>query len=203
MVPWLLEQTVSLEIDQTYANLKAALFNKGCKIISEESPKRILVKQGSLWGMSPKTAKKTIEVNLASVDSGTQVTCSSRMSSDWKNITLVGCVFAAVLVGLCLWMTFDLSAFMVTQKPSFWSWLATVNGSVDFQVAQAFVNLTKSLAVFLSVIIAFRNCDCRLRACRNRPVCRRNPQFIVERLRTYFKNYILGLSYFFTTFFAV
>ena len=42
---------------------------------------------------------------------------------------------------------------MVTQKPSFWSWLATVNGNVDFQVAQAFVNLTKDLAVFLSAII--------------------------------------------------
>jgi len=42
---------------------------------------------------------------------------------------------------------------MVTQKPIFWSWLATVNGSVDFQIAQAFVNLTKALGVFLSVII--------------------------------------------------
>ena len=42
---------------------------------------------------------------------------------------------------------------MATQKPSFWSWLVTVNGSIDFQVGQAFVNLTKALAVFLSVII--------------------------------------------------
>jgi hypothetical protein len=149
----LLKRTVSLEIDKAYADLKAVLLEKGCKIISEEPPKRILVKQGSLWGMSPRTAKKTIDVNFALVDSGTQITCSSRLSSDWKNITVIGCALAAVLVGLCLWMTFDLDAFMITQKPSFWSWLVTVNGSVDFQVGQAFVNLSKALAVFLSVII--------------------------------------------------
>ena len=149
----MLKRTVSLETDKAYTNLKAVLLEKGCKIISEEPPKQILVKQGSLWGMSPRTAKKTIAVNLVPVDSGTQVTCSSRLSSDWKNLTVVGCALAAVLVGLCLWMTFDLEAFMVTQKPSFWSWLVTVNGSVDFQVGQAFVNLAKSLAIFLSVII--------------------------------------------------
>ena len=153
MVSWLLERTVSVEIDKAYADLKAALIEKGCKIISEEPPKQILVKQGSLWGISPKTAKKTLSVNLVPVDSGTQVTCSSRLSSDWKNLTVVGCALAVALVGLCLWMTFDLGAFMVTQKPSFWSWLVTVNGNVDFQVGQAFVSLTKSLAVFLSVII--------------------------------------------------
>ena len=153
MVSWVLKRTVSLGIDKAYADVKAVLLEKGCKIISEEPPKQILVKQGSLWGMSPRTAKKTIAVNLVPVDSGTQVTCSSRLSSDWKNLTVVGCALAAVLVGLCLWMTFDLEAFMVTQKPSFWSWLVTVNGSVDFQVGQAFVNLAKSLAVFLSVII--------------------------------------------------
>ena len=148
-----LKRTVSVGIDKAYAAVKAVLLEKGCKIISEEPPKQILVKQGSLWGISPKTAKKTIAVNLAPLDSGTQVTCSSRLSPDWKNLTVVGCALAAVLVGLCLWMTFDLEAFLVTQKPSFWSWLATVNGSVDFQVGQALVNLTKALAIFLSVII--------------------------------------------------
>ena len=133
--------------------MKAVLLEKGCRIISEKPNKQISVKQGSIWGLSPKTAKKTIAINFASVDSGTQVSCSSRLSSDWKNLTIVGCVLAAVLVGLCLWIGFDLNAFIVTSKPSFWSWLATVNGSVDFQVGQAIVNLTKGLAVFLSVII--------------------------------------------------
>ena len=129
----MLEQTVNLEIDKTYADLKAALLAKGCKIISEEQPKQILVKQGSLWGMSPKTAKKIVEINFAPVDSGTKVICSSRMSSDWKNITFIGCALAAVLVGLCLWMTVDLTSFMATLKPSFWSWIITVNGTMEFR----------------------------------------------------------------------
>jgi hypothetical protein len=153
MVHWLLKRTFSLGIDKAYADLKASLFEKGCKIISEEPPKHIVVKQGSLWGMSPATAKKTLDITFKAVDSGTQVTCSSRLSSDWKNLTIVGCALAAVLIGLCLWMALDLSTFMTTGKPTFWSWLVTVNGNLDFVVAQALVNLTKALAVFLSVII--------------------------------------------------
>jgi hypothetical protein len=153
MVHSLLRRTFSVEIDKAYADLKASLAEKGCKIISEDSPKRILVRQGSLWGMSPATAKKTLDVTFEAVDSGTQVTCSSRLSSDWKNLTIIGCALAAALVGLCLWMALDLSTFMVTGKPTFWSWLATINGTLNFVVAQALVSLTKGLSVFLSVII--------------------------------------------------
>jgi hypothetical protein len=136
VVSWLIERTLSLEIDKAYANLKVALTEKDCKIISADSPKRILAKQGSLWGMTPKIAKKTMHINLVSVDSGTQITWSSRLSSDWKNITLIGCGLAAFIIGLCVWMAFDLTTFMVTLKPSFWSWLGTVNGTVDLQIGQ-------------------------------------------------------------------
>jgi len=153
MVRWLFKRTYSLEIDKAYAELKASFAEKGCKIISEDPPKHIVVKQGSLWGMSPTTAKKTVDATFKSVDSGTQVTCSSRLSPDWKNLTIVGCALSVVLVGLCLWMALDLSMFMATDKPTFWSWLATVNGNLDFMVARALVNLTTALAVFLSVII--------------------------------------------------
>ena len=149
----MIKQTFSLEIDKVYADLKASRAEKGCKIISEDPPKHILVKQGSLWGISPTTAQKTVDATLKNVDSGTQITCSSRLGSDWKNLTIIGCILAAALVGLCLWMALDLSMFMATGKPTFWSWLATVNGNLDFAVAQAFVNLTKALAVILSVII--------------------------------------------------
>jgi hypothetical protein len=150
---WLLERNLSLAIDEAYDVVKAALTERGCKIMSELQPKQILVKQGSLWGASPKTAKKTLKVTLVSYDSGTKVTCFSLLSSSWKNLALVGCAFAVVLVGLCLWMGLDLSSFMATHKASFWSWIITVKGHIDFQIGQAFVNLTKTLAIFLSVII--------------------------------------------------
>ena len=87
------------------------------------------------------------------VEDGTRVNFSSKLASDWKNITLIGCVLAFVLVGLCVWMATDLSAFMVTREPSFWSWLVTVGRSVDLAAAHSFVYLTWGLTVFLSVII--------------------------------------------------
>jgi hypothetical protein len=149
----LIERTVSLKIEEAYPKLKVALVEKGCKVISEELPKQICFKQGSLWGISPKTAKKNIIVNLEPVSDGTRVNCSSKLASDWKNITLIGCALAFVLVVLCVWMANDLSGFMVTRVPSFWSWLVTVGSNVDLLAAQVFVNLTWGLAVFLSVII--------------------------------------------------
>ena len=155
----MLEKTVNLEADKTYANLKMVLLEKGCKTKSEQPFKRLLVKQGSLWGMAPKTAKKNMEFTLAQAGSATQVTCKSSISRDWKNITLIGCVMSAVLVAACGWMAFDLTTFMASGKASFWSWLATINGSADSQVGHSIVNLTLALAVFLSVIILFEVAD--------------------------------------------
>ncbi|MGO8806950.1 MAG: hypothetical protein ACLQO7_10190 [Candidatus Bathyarchaeia archaeon] len=149
----MLERTFKLELKEAYEGVKALLMRKGCKIVSEDSPKHLAVKQGSLWGMLPTTAKKTVDLSFVANESGTKVSCSSRLSPDWKNITIVGCVLAAVLVGLCLWMASDLTTFVNTGKTSFWSFLASVNGNVNIPVAQNFVNLTKSLAAFLSLII--------------------------------------------------
>jgi hypothetical protein len=50
-------------------------------------------------------------------------------------------------------MALDLTAFISNGKASFWSFLASVNGNVDVSVARSFVNLTKGLALFLSLII--------------------------------------------------
>jgi hypothetical protein len=152
-VPRLLERTLNLKIDEAYPKLKAAFEDKGCKVISEEPPNRICFNQGSLWGIAPQTAKKTITVNLEPLGDKTKVKCSSKLSSDWKNITLIGCALALVLVGLCLWMATDLSTFKATLKPGFWSWLVTVGGKGNFVAAQALINLTRALAAFLSVII--------------------------------------------------
>ena len=65
----------------------------------EESPKQIAVKQWLLWGISPKTAKKTMEIDVEPSDNGTEVKCISKLFSDRKNITLIGCVLETILVG--------------------------------------------------------------------------------------------------------
>lgn len=149
----LLEKTINLTIEDVYPKSKAILVEKGCKIVSEQEQKQICFKQGSLWGVLPKTAKKTVNIAFEPIDGGTRVKCVSALASDWKNITLIGCALAFVLVGVCVWMATDLTATLVSHVPGFWGWLITVEGNVDVVAARAFVNLTWGLAAFLSAII--------------------------------------------------
>jgi hypothetical protein len=150
----LVERTVSLEVEKAYAELKAHLLEKNCKITAEEAPAFISVKQGSLWGISPATAKKTVTYRLAPVDSGTRITCSCSLASDWKNLTVIGTALAVVVAALCWWIATDLDAVITTQQSSYWSWLVTVDGGyIDFQTAQMLAGVTRMLAVFLVIII--------------------------------------------------
>jgi hypothetical protein len=149
----LLEQMVNLTVQEAYEKIRFALADEKGRFVLEKSPKQIVVKQGSLWGISPKTAKKTIEIDLEPSDNGTKVKCISKLSSDWKNITLIGCVLAAILIGVCIWMIIDLTAFMSTNVPSVWSWLVTEGGNVNALAGKAFINLAWELAVFLTIVI--------------------------------------------------
>jgi hypothetical protein len=134
--------------------LKALLLKKDCRIVAEEPPTFISVKQGSLWGISPRTAKKVVSYCLAPVDSGTRISCSSSLASDWKNLTVIGSALAVLVMALCWWIAADLEAFMIMQEPSYWSWIVTVDGYIDSQTAQMFAGLTRMLAIFLAIIIA-------------------------------------------------
>lgn len=149
----LLKRTVNLKIEETYSKLRSALTAKDCKVIFEKTPNQLCFKQGSLWGISSKTAKKNLNVTLETVNEGTMISCTSTLSSDWKNITLIGCGLAAILIGLCAWMATDLSSLIVTHVPGFWGWLVMVGSYIDYRAAQAFVRLTWGLAGFLSLII--------------------------------------------------
>jgi hypothetical protein len=149
----LFKRTVNLEIEETYSKLKLALTSKDCRVIFEKTPNQICLRQGSLWGISSKTAKKNLDVNLETVNEGTMISCVSTLASDWKNITIIGCGFATILIGLCIWMATDLSSLIFTHAPGFWGWLVMVGSYVDYRAAQAFVRLTWGLAGFLSLII--------------------------------------------------
>jgi hypothetical protein len=148
------QYTVNFGIEEAYAKAKAALIEKGCSVVSEEQPIQLLVRQGSLWGISPKTAKKTVRVTLEASGDKTNLTYSSKLAADWKNVTIIGCFLSLVLAAVCVWMALDLSQFMFDGNPSFWSWLITSNDKAQFSTGEAFVNLAYGLAVFLSIIIA-------------------------------------------------
>ena len=141
------------KIEDAYAKLKEVLLKQGCKIVAEEPPKTVIAVQGSLWGMTPRTAKKQVNYRLYPHDSGTQITASSSLASSWKHLTIVGSALAVLVAAMCGWIAIDLEAFIATQKPSSWSWVATVDGYADLQVAQMLAGLGRALAVFLAVVI--------------------------------------------------
>jgi hypothetical protein len=148
------EQTVNLDVKETFSKAKAALQGEGCKIQREAPPKTLVVTQGSLMGIAPRTAKKTITVTFESTDEKTRLRYASAMAKDWKYVTIIGCILAVALVALCIWMGMDLDAFMASGQPGVWSWLIAVEGKVDFQVGKAFADLTYGLAVFLCIVVA-------------------------------------------------
>ena len=149
----MLKRTVNLKIEETYSKLRSALTAKDCRVVFEKTPNQICFKQGSLWGISSKTAKKNLKVDLETVNEGTMISCVSTLASDWKNITLIGCGLAAILIGICVWMATDLGSLIFTHVPGFWGWLVMVGSYIDYRAAQAFIRLMWGLAGFLSLII--------------------------------------------------
>jgi hypothetical protein len=150
---FLLEKSVGLKIETAHGKLKDFLLKNKCAIIAEEAPTHIVVKQGSLWGISPRTAKKKISYRLISQDSGTQISSSSSWTMDYKNLTIIGIVSSVFLAILCLWISADLQAYIVTLKHTYWSWLANAQGMIDLQRAQLLINLTRTLAAFLTLTL--------------------------------------------------
>jgi hypothetical protein len=142
-----------LTLEDSYVKVKAALTQKGAVISSEDAPNSLVTRQGSLWGISPKTAKKTIHLTLKPQDNQTTITYNSKLASDWKNVTIIGCILSAILAVFCIWVAQDLSQFMVDGNPSFWAWLVSSHGIVKFQAGEALVNLSWGLAVFLTIVI--------------------------------------------------
>lgn len=149
----LLERIVNQEIQEAYSKLKTSFLEKGAHVTHEDAPNKVSFKQGSLWGLTPKTAKKTIDVFLEQREGGTYEKCTSTLSSDWRNITVVGCALAAVLVIICIWIGLDISGALATGKESTWSWLVSVGSNIDFQLGNIFVNLVLGLATFLLIVI--------------------------------------------------
>jgi len=149
----LAETVVSVGIDEAYAQLKMVLSQSNCVIKAEEAPRSLIAEQGSLWGVSPKSAKKTLRFQLSGAGSQTRISSVASLSSGYVKLTVAGCVFAVVLMVLCVWVSLDLAAFAASLKHSFWSWLAEVGGYVDVRGAILLSDLTRGLAVFLGVTL--------------------------------------------------
>jgi len=152
---FMLESTTSCPIEQTYIILKKILLNSNCKIISENPSQHICVSQGSLRGILPMSAKKVVTFNLFNKGSGTKLETFSRISTDWKNLTLLGSIITAILMGIFIWILIDMNSYFETARPVFWAWLAQMYGSYDSGGAMFIIRLIQSLTIFLVFTIVF------------------------------------------------
>ena len=148
----MIEKIVGLDVEKTYAKLKAVLSESGCKIVSEQPPASVSVIQGSVWGISPKNAKKTVTFTLSSNGPECKISASSRIAPDWTKLAVAGIVLSAFVALLCLWIGLDLQAFATRSELSFWSWIVT-GSSIGLVLANLIAKLSFGLAVFLTVVI--------------------------------------------------
>ena len=127
--------------------------DKDCAIIVDTPPVFLSIKQGSIWGISPRTAKKIINYSFTSKQSRTQIRYSSEFAPDWKKLTIVGYIFSFLLIGLSLWISIGLQNYILTGNPGFWAWIAKSN-STSLSLAQSLSNLTRILALLLIAVLA-------------------------------------------------
>lgn len=150
---------VSTEVECTYSELKGVLLGKDCEIVSEESPNHIIIRHGSLRGVSPRNAKKLVDYRICPNNSGSRIVSYSSVSSDWINLTLWGNIAASVLAALFWWIASDITILLEEGTSGYWTWLAGAFGYPNVQYAFFMVNVTKVLSVVLVVTILLEILD--------------------------------------------
>jgi len=155
----MLERFVDLEIERAYSELRNRLLEKSCRIVSEEPPKHISVEQGSLRGVSPKSAKKVIVYQFHPQESGTRINSCSSISSDWANLTLWGNIAAGVVAAVFWWIASDIWVLATDGTYGYWTWLAGAFGYPNVQYTFFMMNVTKALSIVLFVTIVLEILD--------------------------------------------
>lgn len=150
---------VSTEIESTYSKLKGVLLEKDCKIVSEEPPEHILVRHGSLRGVSPRKAKKMVDFRICPHTSGSRIVTQSSVSFDWANLTLWGNVAAGIVAATFWWIASDITNLLADGKSGYWTFLAEAFGYPNSQYAFFMVDITRALSVVLVVTIILEILD--------------------------------------------
>ena len=126
----MIERIVNLTPEKAYEELKNLLLRNNCKIVAEEHSKSIKVEQGSMWGFSPKGAKKRISFHFLPKDSGTRIASVSSLTSDWIILSALGYVVAGIF------------------SPLFWLFAKDLESS-GFDIPSVRINLIKILSILM------------------------------------------------------
>ncbi len=148
------EMMLKVEAEEAYKKLRILLPKKECTLIAEEPPRIIIAIQGSLWGMSPRTAKKQLRFQVSPKTLETQISATSKLSSDYVKFAAAGCVFAIALIILLAWINIDIRVFAETQTQTTWNWLVQKGTFPNPQGVQLLTRLTQTFEIFLSIVTA-------------------------------------------------
>ena len=132
--------------------MKQFFIDKDYPIILDNPNVQISIKQGSIWGIQPRTAKKIINNAFRPLQSGTTIQYFSKFSADWKKLTIIGYILSFLLVILSLWISSDLQNYILTGNAGFWSWIVTSN-IINSNLVQSLADLTRLLALFLILVL--------------------------------------------------
>ncbi len=145
---------VKTEIEVAFTQLKTLLTKEKCEITAENAPLRLSALQGSIWGFSPKTAKKTLTFQFFQTNLGTHISSASALSSDYVRLTAIGYVFAVVLTVFCFWIYGDLNKFSVMHLPGIWGWLINTDGYTYAQNALLLSEIARICTALLVFMLA-------------------------------------------------
>lgn len=106
-------------------------------------------------GILPISAKKIVSFYLSREGSGTKIASSSKIATDWKNLTLYGSIVAAILIGVFMWIASDMNNYIKTARSGFWVWLVQLYDTHDPWGAIFMINIIQALTVFLAIMILF------------------------------------------------
>ncbi|MCW4028254.1 MAG: hypothetical protein NWE92_01220 [Candidatus Bathyarchaeota archaeon] len=148
----MLTHSIDLSLPEAYRKLKICFVENGCVAIDESEPTQIRFRQGSMWGVTPKNAKKTINATLKATGGKTEVAMASAWTEDWLYLTVGGCIFAALFAGIAFWLAVDLSGFLAGAGVGVWSSLIAAN-SLYLGPLRSLVSLAYGLGVFLLAVI--------------------------------------------------
>ena len=155
----MLEKYIGLKTEKAYQQLKSILVKNDCTIVSEDPPKHILAKQGSLRGISPKSAKKEIRYDLLPDGIGTKIKSCSSISSDWARLTLWGSVMAGILAAVFWWIASDIGTLLEYGTTGYWTWLSRAFGYPNIPYVVFMLNVTRALSIVLAITIIFEIID--------------------------------------------
>lgn len=147
------ERIIKLETNEIYSKMKQFFLDRDYQILVDTPPDNLSIKQGSIWGILPRTAKKIINYRFYSKQSETEIRFSSSFAPEWKNLTIIGYIVSFFLVGLSFWISVDLEHYLITGTEGFWSWIATSINTSGFSSAQSFSELARILALFLILVL--------------------------------------------------